>query len=152
VGHIFLADPRFPVPFFNFEPTFQRGGAIIGPLVDSPCLGEVPMKHTKITPPESPLDRPLSVAFFRDLKALKMTDHDISLRDLAAKNPVAKSKDLMGHIKLGKFSGKPTPRRSYRHNAAHLEVSGIEGDYDEGTMTVDEAAAALKAADVAAMI
>ncbi|MCF2870316.1 helicase RepA family protein [Octadecabacter sp. G9-8] len=110
------------------------------------------MKHTKITQAESPLDRPLTVAFFADRKALKMDDRQVSLRELATENPVARSKDSMGHIKLGKFSGETTPRRSYRHNAAHLEVSGIEGDYDEGTMTVDEAAAALKAADVAAMI
>jgi len=74
------------------------------------------------------------------------------LRDLSTALPAAGSKDVMRHIKLGRFTGEPTEKGSYRHNAAHESVSGIEGDYDAGTMTVDQAVNALARAGVAAMI
>ncbi|MGJ8594375.1 AAA family ATPase [Sulfitobacter sp.] len=81
-----------------------------------------------------------------------MRSRTLSLRDLSTALPAAKSKDSMRHIKLGRFTGETTVKGSYRHNAAHDTVSGIEGDYDAGTMTVDQAATALTKAGVAAMI
>ncbi|MCX7567123.1 AAA family ATPase [Sulfitobacter sp. F26169L] len=101
---------------------------------------------------ESALDRPLDVAEFGDRRAIKMRSRTLSLRDLSTGLPAAVSKDSMRHIKLGRFTGETTAKGSYRHNAAHDSVSGIEGDYDAGTMTVKQAAAALEYAGVAAMI
>ncbi|WP_238372435.1 AAA family ATPase [Heliomarina baculiformis] len=100
----------------------------------------------------SPLDRPLDVAVFKDRRALSIKPKTLSLRDLSTSLPVAASKDAMRHIKLGAFTGKPTAKGSYRHNAAHATVSGIEADYDAGTMTVEQAVDALACAGIAAMI
>lgn len=58
----------------------------------------------------------------------------------------------MHHVKLGRFTGEATPKGSYRHNAAHAAVTGIEGDYDAGEMTVDQAVAALARAGIAALV
>jgi KaiC/GvpD/RAD55 family RecA-like ATPase len=101
---------------------------------------------------DSPLDRPLDVAVFKDRRALSIKPKCLSLRDLSTSMTVASSKDAMRHIKLGAFTGEPTDKGSYRHNAAHESVSGIEGDYDAGTMTVEQAVDALSRAGVAAMI
>lgn len=101
---------------------------------------------------DSPLDRPLDVAVFKDRRALSLRPKTLSLRDLSTSMTEASSKDAMRHIKLGAFTGDPTAKGSYRHNAAHVTVSGIEGDYDAGTMTVEQAVDALARAGVAAMI
>lgn len=101
---------------------------------------------------DSPLDHPIDVAVFKDRRALSLKPKTTTLRDLSTALPGAASKDSMRHIKLGKFSGEQTAKGSYRHNAAHETVSGVEGDYDAGTMTVDEAVDALARAGVAAMI
>jgi RecA-family ATPase len=101
---------------------------------------------------DSPLDHPIDVAMFTDRRALSIKPKTVSLRDLSTALPAAGSKDVMRHIKLGRFTGEPTAKGSYRHNAAHESVSGIEGDYDAGTMTVDQAVDALARAGVAAMI
>ncbi len=100
----------------------------------------------------SPLDHPIDVAMFKDRRALSIKPKTLSMRDLSTALPAAVSKDAMRHIKLGRFTGEPTAKGSYRHNAAHESVSGIEGDYDGGTMTVEQAVDALARAGVAAMI
>jgi len=101
---------------------------------------------------DSPLDHPIDVAIFKDRRALSLKPKTLSMRDLSTALPAAVSKDAMRHIKLGRFTGEPTAKGSYRHNAAHDSVSGIEGDYDAGTMTVEQAVDALARAGVAAMI
>jgi KaiC/GvpD/RAD55 family RecA-like ATPase len=101
---------------------------------------------------DSPLDHPIDVAILKDRRALSLKHKTLSMRDLSTALPEAVSKDKMGHIKLGRFTGEATAKGSYRHNAAHASVSGIEGDYDAGTMTVEQAVHALARAGVAAMI
>jgi RecA-family ATPase len=103
---------------------------------------------------ESPLDFPIHVTIFGDRRAVTMKKGTMSLRALAKGLPgmAATTKDQMRHIKLSRFSGERTGRGSYRHNAGQLAVSGIEGDYDAGEMSVDDAEDALASADVAAMI
>lgn len=101
---------------------------------------------------DSPLDHPIDVAIFNDRRALSLKPKTLSLRDLSTALPDAVSKDTMRHIKLGRFTGEPTAKGSYRHNTAHDSVSGIEGDYDAGTMTVEQAVVSLSRAGVAAMI
>ncbi len=91
-----------------------------------------------LSPEVGPLDRPLYVTFFTDRRAIRHVAKTLSLRDLAerVKTTRAKDKDSMWHIKLGRFSGETTAKGSYRHNAAHVGVTGLEGDYDAGDMTV----------------
>lgn len=113
-------------------------------------------KNVTLSHPEmqvdSPLDHPIDVAFFNDRRALSLKPKTLSLRDLPIALPDAVSKGTMLHIKLGRFTGEPTAKGSYRHNTAHDSVSGIEGDYDAGTMTVEQALVSLSRAGVAAMI
>lgn len=100
----------------------------------------------------SPLDRALDLAEFGDRRAIKHERKNVSLRDLSKSLPVAKSKDTMRHIKLGRFTGEATDKGCYRHNAAHESVSGVEGDYDKGEISPQEAVVALEKAGVAAMV
>lgn len=103
---------------------------------------------------KSPLDSPVYMTVFDDRRALVMKEGLRTMRQLAARIPrkVSAGKDQMGHIKLARFSGEKTVRGSYRHNDALLAVSGVEGDYDAGEMSVDEALGALKDACVAAIV
>jgi len=101
---------------------------------------------------ESPLDHPLDVAEFTDKRAIKHRQKIVSLRDLSKRLPPAASKDTMRHIKLGRFTGETTGKGCYRHNAAHESASGIEGDYDKGIISPQDAVAALEKAGVAAML
>lgn len=101
---------------------------------------------------DSPLDRTLDVAEFSDRRAINHERKTVSLRDLSKSLPVANSKDTMRHIKLGRFTGETTDKGCYRHNAAHESASGIEGDYDKGIISPQDAVAALEKARVAAMV
>lgn len=54
-------------------------------------------------------------------------------------------------IKLATFGEQRTANNSLRHDANVLTVSGLEGDYDDGVVTIDEAAEKLVFAGVTAM-
>lgn len=112
------------------------------------------VNHEQVGTGKSPLDAPVHITVFSDRRALNMKEGALSFRELATRMPdkVFASKDAMRHIKLARFSGEKTMRGSYRHNEALLAVSGIEGDYDAGEMSVDEATGALKSAGVAAIV
>jgi len=103
---------------------------------------------------DGPLDTPLKVTFFSDRRAMRHGEKTLTLRDLAdrVRATTAKDKDSMRHIKLGKFSGETTAKGSFRHNAAYVGVTGIEGDYDVGKMTVGQAVKALAKAGIAGLI
>jgi KaiC/GvpD/RAD55 family RecA-like ATPase len=111
----------------------------------------VTLSHSE-TQEDSPLDHVLNVAEFGDRRAVTHRQKTVSLRDLSKRLPPAKSKETMNHIKLGAFTGEPTAKGSYRHNAAHESVSGVEGDYDQGTMSPQDAVAALAKARLAALV
>lgn len=55
-------------------------------------------------------------------------------------------------IKLATFGDKPTDSGCLRSDDNMLEVFGIEGDYDDEVVTVEEAAAALRGAGVKAFL
>ena len=65
---------------------------------------------------------------------------------------VADTKDGLPLIKLARFGDKPTRKGSYRHDANMVEVWGVEGDYDGGEVTLDQAAAMLRAAGITAYL
>lgn len=105
--------------------------------------------------PESPLDKKIAITIFSDLRAReKRKEAEFSLRDLVekAKGIRAADKDSMPHIKLGTFGDQKSDNGCYRHNRNHVAVSGIEGDYDAGEVSVDAAVRLLAEAGIAAMI
>lgn len=55
-------------------------------------------------------------------------------------------------IKLAVFNGEKTKKGCYRHNAGVQSVTGIECDYDEEGMSVEDAAKKLKEAQVCCFI
>ena len=51
----------------------------------------------------------------------------------------AKTKEKLPWIKLQKFGNKATVRNCLRNNANVIEISGLEGEHDKGTLTFEEA-------------
>lgn len=104
--------------------------------------------------PASGLDIPLAFTRFEDQKARTKTEGRLTLRDLAARidDHVAEIKGDLPWIKLARFGDRRTDYGSLRHNANMLAITGIEGDYDDESVTVAEAAARLRAAGVAAWL
>jgi hypothetical protein len=67
------------------------------------------------------------------------------------------SKHDLPWIKLGRFSGVPNPDTastspSMRYDAGVTEITGVEGDYDGGKLSIDDAAALLQSARIAALL
>lgn len=106
------------------------------------------------SPKSSALDTPLRVTRFLDRTAQTKIDGTASLRQLAERigEHVAEIKADLPWIKLAPFGDQKTPKGSLRHNTNMLAVSGVEGDYDDGEVTPDAAAALLRAAGVAGWI
>lgn len=102
----------------------------------------------------SPLDRPIGVTRFDDVAARSQQRDRVSLRDFAEsiRRTRAAAKAELPLCKLATFGDVPTPRRSLRHDANLVAIDGIEGDYDAGVVSVDDARARLEAAGLAAVI
>lgn len=102
----------------------------------------------------SPLDRPLGITIYPDAHARTKTDSTRALRDLARLIPMrsAASKAELRLLKLATTGDQRTAKRSLRHNANVLAINGVEGDYDGGRMSIDEAAKRLRKAGLAALL
>lgn len=111
----------------------------------------------------SSIDLPLAVTVFPSRSGQRLKRQAMTLRDLAdwIGTQEADDKAHLPLLKLATFGSARTPLRehrgkrvgnSLRHNANVLSVSGCELDYDEGTMTPEEAASAFRAAGVAALV
>ena len=99
-------------------------------------------------------DLPLAVSMFADVKAKRIEPHRLTLRQLQDRltRTTAPQKTGLPLIKLGTFGNVRTDKGSLRHDANLLRVSGIEGDYDAGTVQPQEAAERLRQAGLAALI
>ncbi len=114
--------------------------------------------------PASPLDRLLTVTFFKNFAAAEKAESRTTLRGLLPRlvSTTRDHKDKLPWLKLARFGNTKTPRiqqddgkwkgGSLRHDENMLGVSGIEGDYDHEILTVDEALAILRSAGLAAVI
>lgn len=102
----------------------------------------------------SALDRPLTVTFFANRGATFKVEETLALRELAGRirDATAETKDALPWLKLAAFGDQRTARGALRHDGNVLAISGIEADYDAGTMSVDAARDVLAAADVAAVL
>jgi hypothetical protein len=102
----------------------------------------------------SVLDRPLKLTTFPDELARTKVEQLVSMREFAERvhRPTARTKAKLPLLKLARFGDVPTTRGTLRNNANVLAIDGIEGDYDGEVISIAEAAALLKAADIAAVL
>lgn len=108
----------------------------------------------RATADNSGCDLPLAVAWFQDKYAAQIEPNHLSLRQLQDRlgSTTARGKDSLPLIKLGTFGDARTDKGSLRHDSNLLSVSGVEGDYDAGAVSPQEAAERLRQAGIAALI
>lgn len=97
----------------------------------------------------------IACTIFKDAKALQAHTVTLPWPELRSKflNPdTFKRKEDAPLLKLATFDGTKTARGSLRHNAAMMEIYGVEGDYDAEIITIAQALARLKAANIEAAI
>lgn len=100
-------------------------------------------------------DVPLAVSFFADVKAQRIESRNLSLRQLQTRlhETTAPDKSSLPLMKLATFGDERTEKgNSLRHDANLVSVSGVEGDYDAGAITPQDAAERLRQADISALI
>lgn len=99
-------------------------------------------------------DIPLTVSLFADVKARQIEPNHLSLRQLQKRltDTTAPDKAALPLVKLATFGDALTEKGSLRHDANLLAVSGVEGDYDAGAVSPQQAAEWLKLAGIAALI
>jgi hypothetical protein len=114
----------------------------------------MPYKNTSEDNNKQPLRAPLSLTRFPDRRGIAKEELTLSLYDLAAwiEDQTSATKDGLPWIKLATFGPIRSPKKSYRHNANVVTITGLEADYDAGQMTPDDARAALEKAGVAGLI
>jgi hypothetical protein len=88
---------------------------------------------------------------FTDVYANTLQGEDFTLDELASliRNTKAGGKQQLPVLKLARFGSLRSSAGSLRHDANVVAVSGVEGDYDAGSMPFQEAVARLEAAGVA---
>jgi RecA-family ATPase len=95
------------------------------------------------------------VTFFRDVEAQQPpVEEDWTLEEIAGliEEAAANSKAELSLIKLARFGNKRTPRGSFRSDENILAVTGCEGDYDGGKVTVEQAKELVEKAGIHAII
>ncbi|MFT4149483.1 MAG: AAA family ATPase [Paracoccaceae bacterium] len=99
-------------------------------------------------------DLPLAVSMFADVKAQRIEPNHLTLRQLQDRltRTAARDKAALPLVKLATFGNVRTIHNSLRHDANLLRVSGVEGDYDAGAVSPQEAAERLHQAGIAALI
>jgi len=102
----------------------------------------------------NPLDRVITVTTFPDEWAKRKAEHRISLRRLAPKIQArfAPIKERLPWLKLATLGEVRTDKRCLRHDPNVLAIDGIEGDYDAGSVTIDQACDLLKHAGIAGVV
>ena len=102
----------------------------------------------------SALDMPFDLSVFPDVHAKSVSVERLSIRQLAGKIRArqADAKSSLPLLKLGTFGASRTERGSLRHDGNLESVSGIEGDYDAGEVSPQEAAERLRRANIAALV
>lgn len=106
------------------------------------------------TADNSGCDLPLAVSVFADVKAQRIEPNHLSLRQLQDRlnSTTARDKAALPLVKLATFGDVRSVHNSLRHDANLLRVSGVEGDYDAGAVSPQDAAERLSQAGIAALI
>ena len=102
----------------------------------------------------SPVNHRIAVTMFPDFGASTKSEELLSLATLAPRIQTTSGpvKDHLPWLKLARFGTLKTDKNCLRHDKNVIAISGVEGDYDAGVTTVDEAVAMLQRANVAGMI
>ena len=105
-----------------------------------------------INAPHNP--SPCLVTFFADYAAAAKHEMVLDLDDLVRriKTTTGPTKAGLPWLKLARFGEVRTAKGSLRHDGNMLSISGIEADYDDEAMSVDEAVQRLVAAGVLAIV
>jgi hypothetical protein len=100
------------------------------------------------------LDQPVTVTFFRNQYAEEKFERVSSIRGLVPTilAPNKSRKDFLPFVKLGRFGDLRTEKDALRHDANVLSVTGIECDYDGEVIAMEQDAATLRRANVAALL
>ena len=93
-------------------------------------------------PPSTAIDDHLIwVTTFKDEFASSLQHDLFTLPQIAAgiRTTTAKAKGELPLLKLQRFGDRRTDKNCLRHNANVLEISGIEGEHDKGTLSFTDA-------------
>ena len=93
-------------------------------------------------PPPAVVQNAITLTIWPDERGTRKTDRTMpwsELPDLLRKAPHRQAKMACPLIKLATFGNQTTDKGSLRHDANMLEVTGIEGDYDAGEISIQEA-------------
>lgn len=97
---------------------------------------------------------PWLVTFFTDYAAAAKTEMLVDLDDLVRRIRITtgSAKAVLPWLKMARFGDLKTAKGSLRHDGNMLSISGVEADYDDEVMSVDEAVTRLGAAGVLAIV
>src|SRR5437016_14105040 len=90
----------------------------------------------------------MKVTFITGKSGATMRLEEVTLADLRERIQRASGPDKFanGWLKLATFGEKRSPKGSLRTNENVLKITGIEVDYDEGEISLDDAVATIGAA------
>ncbi len=99
-------------------------------------------------------DRAIAMTFFKSKTAEDKIEERYTARALASRirTVTASRKDQLPWLKFARFGDQRTDKRSLRHDANVLGVTGIEADYDGGQIPLDEAVERLEKQGIAAIV
>ncbi|MDB5379790.1 MAG: hypothetical protein JWR00_4236 [Rubritepida sp.] len=100
------------------------------------------------------LDRTFPITYFRGAGARSKQEELIDLTRLAelVRGTTAERKDLLPWLKLARFGDVRSDKASLRHDRNVLAISGLEADYDGGTVSFDAAMEIACRADLLCLI
>ncbi len=142
---------------FDWTPPDKENAAAAGPRngVETSAAHKIACEEdTESAPENQGCDLPLAVTTFADVKAQRIEADRLSLRQLQQRltATTAPNKAALPLVKLATFGDARTDKGSLRHDANLLRVSGVEGDYDAGAVSPQDAAERLRQAGIAALI
>jgi hypothetical protein len=96
----------------------------------------------------------IAVTFFPNFAATRKNEEALPLADLAERirGTTAARKDGLPWLKFARFGTTKTDKGSLRHDANMLAISGIEADYDDERVTIDQACEAIEQQGIAAIV
>jgi putative DNA primase/helicase len=104
--------------------------------------------------PGEQVEASFEVTFFPNESAQSAVNKTLTLKELAAKIRAteAASKAELPWLKLARFGYKRSGKNCLRTNENVQSISGVEGDYDGGIVSFDDAVARVQRADIAAIL
>jgi hypothetical protein len=95
-----------------------------------------------------------AVTFFSDVLALAKQQASVTVETLAAfiHDTTAARKDDLLLLKLGRFGNARTPKGSWRHDGNIIALTGVERDYDAGSMSFESAVEIAEKAQLLALL